>query len=278
MNTGQKCLRYAHCENMPAVYWRSLRLRVEGASPLGGNEVTLANSEPAPCSLITTDQYFVNTMKISAFSDSHTMHRQVEIPDGDILIFAGDISNCRTSQDVSDFNSFLGTLPHRHKVVVAGNHDHLLAGDPDRAQALLPEAIYLQDKVAVLDGITVYGAPWQPKFNDRACDAFALPRGRALEEKWAMIPDGVDILVTHAPPAGVMDQDGPVCHGCSDLNDAIQVKQPTLHVFGHIHNRHGILNDAQTTFMNCNVQQGGSSLRSALSFQYDPQQRAISAC
>ncbi len=208
-------------------------------------------------------------MKIALFSDTHALHGQINIPDADILIFAGDMTHCRTAQDVSGFNRFLGGLPHKHKIVVGGNHDHMLACDQEKAKFLLTEATYLLDDFVVISGITIYGAPWQPIFNHRACDAFALPRGKALKEKWDMIPSSVDILVTHAPPAGILDQDGPVSHGCSDLTAAVAVLKPKYHIFGHIHNHHGMIKHGSTSYINCNVQGENGVLRSALLLDYN---------
>jgi Icc-related predicted phosphoesterase len=207
-------------------------------------------------------------MKIALFSDTHALHGQIDIPDADILIFAGDMTHCRTASDVSDFNRFLGSLPHRHKIVVGGNHDHRLAHDPVKARLQLSEAVYLVDEFVVISGIKIYGAPWQPIFNDRACDAFALPRGKALQEKWEMIPPDVDILVTHAPPAGILDQDGPVSHGCSDLTAAVAARKPRYHVFGHIHSNHGMIQSGATMYINCNVQGENGVLRPALLLDY----------
>lgn len=208
-------------------------------------------------------------MKLALFSDTHALHGQINIPDAEILIFAGDMTHCRTARDVSNFNSFLKSLPHRHKIVVGGNHDHRLARDQEKAKLLLSEAIYLLDDFVVIAGITIYGAPWQPIFNDRACDAFALPRGKALKEKWDMIPADVDILVTHTPPAGILDQNGPVCHGCSDLTAAVAVIKPKYHIFGHIHSHHGMVKYGSTRYINCNVQGENGSLRSALLLDYN---------
>lgn len=207
-------------------------------------------------------------MKIALLSDTHALHGQIDIPDADILIFAGDMTHCRTASDVSDFNRFLGSLPHRHKIVVGGNHDHRLAHDPVKARLQLSEAVYLVDEYVVISGIKIYGAPWQPIFNDRACDAFALPRGKALQEKWEMIPPDVDILVTHAPPAGILDQDGPVSHGCSDLTAAVAARKPRYHVFGHIHSNHGMIQSGATMYINCNVQGENGVLRPALLLDY----------
>ncbi|MEN8200067.1 MAG: metallophosphatase domain-containing protein [Thermodesulfobacteriota bacterium] len=210
-------------------------------------------------------------MKITAFSDTHMRHLQVEIPDGDLLIFAGDMSVCRTIQDVTGFNDLLKQLPHRHKVIIGGNHDHLLASSPELGRKLLQDGIYLEDEAVTIDGIKIYGAPWQPIFNTNACDAFALPRGRVMREKWALIPEDTDILITHTPPCGIMDEDGGICHGCSDLLEVVQRIAPRFHIFGHIHNHNGIQTIGQTTYVNCNVKGKKDHVRSALTFDYPSQ-------
>lgn len=196
------------------------------------------------------------------------LHHRVEIPDADILIFAGDMSVCRTLQDVAGFNAFLKTLPHTYKIVVGGNHDHLLASSPDLGRELLQDAIYLQDEEVVIAGIKIYGSPWQPIFNTNACDAFALPRGKVISQKWDMIPKDTDLLITHCPPSGIMDEDGGVSHGCSDLLKTVQRIEPRFHVFGHIHNHNGMQTVAKTTFVNCNVKDKKGRVRSALTFDY----------
>ncbi|MGB5684682.1 MAG: metallophosphatase domain-containing protein [Candidatus Electrothrix sp.] len=208
-------------------------------------------------------------MKVAIFSDTHTSHWKIKIPAADILIFAGDMTHCRTDREVVDFNDFLRSLPHKHKVVVAGNHDHRLTDDPEKAQALLSEARYLQDEAVVIEGITLYGAPWNPLFNDHACDAFSLPRGKVLKKKWDMIPQDIDILVTHTPPSGILDRSGPVSHGCTDLAAAVATLKPKYHIFGHIHNRHGAVKHGETWYINGNVQGKNGALRSPLLLDYD---------
>lgn len=208
-------------------------------------------------------------MKIALFSDTHALHEQIRIPDADILIFAGDLTHCRTEQDVSGFNSFLKELPHRHKIVIGGNHDYRLAREPENARLLLSEAVYLLDELVVVSGIRIYGSPWQPVFNEHACDAFALPRGKPLQEKWNMIPAGVDILVTHTPPMGILDLDGPLSYGCSDLAAAVAELKPKYHVFGHIHDCHGMIKCGATSYINCSVQGENGALRPALLLDYD---------
>ena len=61
--------------------------------------------------------------RIVCISDTHSMHKNVKVPDGDILLCAGDITNRGEIQSVASFNEWLRTLPHRHKITIAGNHD-----------------------------------------------------------------------------------------------------------------------------------------------------------
>ena len=207
-------------------------------------------------------------MKIVTFSDTHMLHQRVAIPPGDILIFAGDMSVCRTVQDVAGFNALLSSLPHPCKIVIGGNHDHLLAKAPELGRELLRDAIYLQDEEATIAGIKFYGSPWQPTFNTAACDAFALPRGKAMREKWALIPKDTDILITHVPPCGILDEDGGISHGCSDLLEAVQRIRPCFHIFGHIHNHNGVKKIGSTTYINCNVKGPKGMIRPPLAFDY----------
>lgn len=153
--------------------------------------------------------------------------------------------------------------------MVAGNHDHRLTDSPEKAKARLSEAVYLQDEAVLVEGISIYGAPWNPLFNDYACDAFALPRGEVLKRKWDMMPSGLDILITHTPPSGILDRNGPVSHGCTDLAAAVASLKPKYHIFGHIHNRHGVIKHGETCYVNANVQGKNGVLRSPLLLDYD---------
>jgi len=187
------------------------------------------------------------TVKIVAISDTHNLHSHLAIPPGDILLHAGDISMDGKLDDVRHFDNFLAQLPHRHKIVICGNHDFCLEHTPF-ARESIRHGIYLQDEAVVVEGIKFYGSPWQPWFYDWA---FNLPRGRPLAAKWAMIPDDTDILITHGPPLGHGDM---TSHGekagCADLLERIQQIKPRFHVFGHIHEGYGITKDAHTTYVN----------------------------
>ena len=144
-------------------------------------------------------------------------HAAPVIPEGDVLIHAGDFTSTGREIEVAQFNAWLATLPHTHKIVIAGNHDltfdlesypqlwkrfhhtHML--DAARIKGSLSNCTYLQDEECEVEGIRIYGSPWQPRF----CDwAFNLDRGQPLQAKWSKIPEGIDLLITHGPPIGMI--------------------------------------------------------------------------
>ncbi len=191
--------------------------------------------------------------RIVCISDTHNRQGQFEVPDGDVLIHAGDLTGRGTVPEVTAANEWLGRLPHRDKIVIAGNHDFLFERQNARARSLVTNAIYLEDSASLVQGLRIWGSPWQPWFYDWA---FNLPRGRALAEKWRGIPEGIDILVTHGPPLGILDETASGEHaGCEELRSRIEGMgaPPRLHVFGHIHEGHGILRTPGTTFVNASI-------------------------
>ena len=144
------------------------------------------------------------------------------IPDGDVLLHAGDFTNVGLQSDVEQFVQFLKSLPHRHKIVIAGNHDisfekafyeenwkkfrHKTPVNHHQVVNLLQSACtYLCDEQVTLNNhFTIYGSPWQPEFFNWGCN---LPRGKPLRDKWQAIPQ-CDILITHGPPLGT------ICRSC----------------------------------------------------------------
>jgi hypothetical protein len=98
---------------------------------------------------------------------------------------------------------------------------------------------YLQDSGVEWEGLHVWGTPWQPWFFDWAFNG----RPEELRQRWALIPEGTDILVVHGPPHGYGDgvpEDGEVRRtGCPHLLERIQIIQPRLVVYGHIHEGRG---------------------------------------
>jgi len=200
-------------------------------------------------------------MKIVALSDTHNKHRQVEVPEGDVLVHAGDISLWGHESHMRDFNDWIGTLPYPHKIVISGNHDLYLQGGKNhsslvRAKRLLSNALYLQDEEVVINGLKFYGTPWQPWFGDWA---FTLKRAVDRRLKWEKIPQDTDVLISHGPPYGIRDDasapGGLFSNhvGCEDLFEFVKKIGPKLHIFGHIHIGYGISEVGGTKFVNAAI-------------------------
>lgn len=191
-------------------------------------------------------------MRLVLLSDTHTLTDNLVVPDGDVLVCAGDITNSGELFDLMKFGCFLNDLPHKHKIVIAGNHDFCFENKLSKTLALLPkDVVYLHDNGVEIDGVKFWGSPWQPEF----CGwAFNLSRGNELREKWDAIPSGTDVLITHCPPFGFLDEckrDNRV--GCEELLSAVDRIQPKLHVFGHIHEGYGRAKRGKTTLINASV-------------------------
>jgi hypothetical protein len=135
---------------------------------------------------------------------------------------------------------------------VAGNHDWIFQKDRQVAENALNRvgAVYLQDSEKTVGGLRIYGSPWQPIF----CDwAFNLS-SPDLKEKWARIPEGLDILVTHGPPHGYGDLNPQNEHvGCEHLLTRIDEVKPRYHVFGHLHGAYGRWERGSTTLINASI-------------------------
>jgi len=176
-------------------------------------------------------------MRIVCLSDTHSLHHHLTVPDGDLLLHAGDATNRGSLAEWDAFARWLAALPHRHKVAIAGNHEFCCERTPAQARGCLRGITYLQDELVEIEGLRIWGSPWQPWFYDWA---FNLQRGPEIAAKWALIPDGIDVLVTHGPPAGILDltSDGEAA-GCADLRRELARVRPALHVFGHIHEAYG---------------------------------------
>lgn len=191
-------------------------------------------------------------MKIILISDTHERHPV--IPDGDVLVHAGDLTMSGKLSYIEEELNWFKSQPHKHKIVIAGNHDwgfqHLMTqGREDLAHKLAAPAIYLRDSEVVIDGVKFYGSPWQPWFYDWA---FNLQRGKDLKAKWDMIPTDTDVLVTHGPPRHILDWCGTAA-GCEDLNDAVNRVGPKVHVFGHIHCAYGFREFGPTKYYNASM-------------------------
>jgi len=197
--------------------------------------------------------------RIVCISDTHNCDEEIEIPDGDILIHSGDATTIGSVDQIRDFNRWFAALPHKRKIFVAGNHDWLFEKDNDLARRLLnPNIIYLQDSSIEIDGLKIHGSPWQPRFFDWA---FNLNRGPEMAEKWTMIPDDIDILITHGPPNGILDlvprKGWGENTGCEELRKRVEqiakFGRLKLHIFGHIHCGYGVHEEYGVKFVNAST-------------------------
>jgi Icc-related predicted phosphoesterase len=186
-------------------------------------------------------------LKIVCLSDTHELHRDVCVPEGDLLIHAGDITFfSRRPSVLADFNDWLGELPHKYKVVIPGNHDTMLENMANRRT--ITNAHLLINSGIELDGLKVWGTP----VTALNSGAFAVLQNQARAEFWAGIPADTDILITHIPPARILDgSPGTTEHaGCSSLRNSYRRIRPRLHVFGHVHSAAGYRPTAYTIFVN----------------------------
>ena len=190
-------------------------------------------------------------LRIVAIADTHGQHEGVRVPDGDIFIHAGDFMETGVEvKEITAFNSWLGRLPHRWKLVVAGNHDLLLQGS-DFGRVLLTNAVYLENRPFELYGVNFFGSPYTPRIENWAF--MEQRRGERLRRIWNQIPNRTDVLITHGPPWGVLDIfEGENC-GCELLLERLAQHPVPIHIFGHIHPGHGQVHLDNTQFFNVAV-------------------------
>jgi Icc-related predicted phosphoesterase len=88
----------------------------------------------------------------------------------------------------------------------------------ERGGRVLRNAEYLQDQVHEYRSVRFYGAPWTPELVDWA---YYLDDDE-LRARWELIPNDVEILITHTPPYGVLDRNtaGRNC-GCRELHNRL---------------------------------------------------------
>lgn len=192
-------------------------------------------------------------MKIIFISDTHGFHEKLNLPEGDMIIHAGDVSKMGGEEEIIEFINWFKDLDFKHKIFIAGNHDFYLEKIDDKTlKELIPEnIIYLNDSGITIDHINIWGSPIQPWFFDWA---FNRKRGEDIKKHWDLIPSNTDILITHGPPMSILDKTNRDQHvGCEELLEAVQLIQAKIHVFGHIHEDYGIKHHAGTQFINASV-------------------------
>lgn len=186
-------------------------------------------------------------MKLVIISDTHQLHDQVKLPEGDVLIHCGDFTNKGTDGALKSFLTWFSSQPHEYKIFIAGNHELGLDKGYHREHKLNiikeftsqnPKMFYLENSDVIINDVKFYGSPITPWFYDWAWN---VRRGAPIAAAWDLIPEDTNVLITHGPPYGILDtvleSFGRDSHqGCLDLRNKIR-KLPALklHAFGHLH-------------------------------------------
>lgn len=193
-------------------------------------------------------QYPIRT--ILCLSDTHNRHRSLRrLPPADVLVHCGDFTELGTEEETLDFLNWLCDLPYRHKLFTIGNHDVCLHGA--QVEGLDANCHLLQGEAVTLEGMTFYGLPFFIEgFEDGAVQA---------------IPPGVDVLVSHQPPLGILDESGEgglrLHYGSEVLARRIGQVRPRYCLFGHVHAGYGMLRQGGITYVNASLSDDNGELR-----------------
>lgn len=207
-------------------------------------------------------------MKTALISDTHSYHRMINLPtDIDCIVHCGDSTNYRelykNEIEFEDFLDWYSNLDIKYKILNAGNHDSHLTKKYNKDKVKEAGIIYLEHEYYEIEGLKLFSSPYTPLFGDWS---FMIDRSK-LSRYWEVLEEGIDLLVSHGPPKGILDiaekRDGNIefC-GDSALWKAVNKVKPKYHVFGHIHDNHNIINNGirivnDTTFINCSMVEDG---------------------
>lgn len=195
-------------------------------------------------------------MKLCCISDTHcqlsTVREKILNVDADLLAFCGDMTYSGSLQEVIKEMRILGELSYRFKqgvIVIPGNHDRLSESEPSLFASIAQEngLIYMHEKSVTIGGLHFYGSGWTPEF----CNwAWGYPRELG-QQIWENIPDDTEVLLTHGPYKGILDNGG---LGCYDLRQRVgHLPKLRLHVFGHMHSSYGEVVQAGVRFVNASI-------------------------
>lgn len=187
-------------------------------------------------------------MLITVISDTHGLHHNINLVAGEMLIHAGDITEYGTEEEVDDFINWHSKQTFKYKIFIAGNHDLYFENNAKKVKKklLLTNIIYLENSGVEIEGVKIWGSPVSPYFLGMA---FNKLRGNEIKKVWNKIPDNTDILITHSPPIGIMDNG----IGCIDLLNKVQELKPKIHLFGHAHEQFGVKIIDNTKFINAAI-------------------------
>ena len=159
---------------------------------------------------------------IFAFSDTHGIHRELQVPENvDIVNCAGDaVEDNLVGDEYDDFIEWFSALPCKWKIFVPGNHE--LSFELGQAHIIIRRMTakgitVLEDAIEDCDGMIIASISDNSSVSDED------------------IPDDIDIVVTHNPPFGILDEN----MGSTNILNFIMKAKPKYHLFGHIHSTAG---------------------------------------
>ncbi|WP_309007788.1 metallophosphoesterase [Pelagicoccus sp. SDUM812005] len=151
---------------------------------------------------------------------------------GDILIHCGDFySKGEQDPDLEKLNEWFANQQFRHKFFIPGENDDPVLLDQANRSGKLKEATLLNGKLVEVEGFKIFGASFFSWQDNRRFGLQTLDDVEALANS---IPEDLDILATHVPPFGVLDESTPDDNlGCLTLRCRVQETRPYVHAFGH---------------------------------------------
>ena len=182
-------------------------------------------------------------MKVTAISDLHG--DRPKLKGGDLLIVAGDLTARDRPKEYAEFNEWIDTQPYTKKVVICGNHDKCVYRGSSFLWPAGATYEYLCDTGTEFGGLKIWGTPWTQWFHgvNPDCDAFMLRSEGQLKDKFDLIPEDTDILITHGPCRDRLDYtqwgDRVGSEALRYRVDYLRGKQLKYHFHGHIHEGYG---------------------------------------
>lgn len=238
----------------------------------------------------------MNKILIHAISDTHNRQNKIQgLTGGDLLIHAGDFSGMGHKWEAERFLEWYKKQPYSAKVLICGNHEVeieneyefrfkmmcqdagiIYLNDTSVELQFLPGKAFVDQNIPNLMKFKIHGSPITPWFfnwawnrsireDEQVYDPRQGSRGGTktvpfIKPHWDIIPPDTDILVTHGPPRGILDElqyvDGTPKGefvGCPHLLDRIKEIKPDIHIFGHIHCGHGQKHVDGTSFYNASI-------------------------
>lgn len=222
-------------------------------------------------------------MEVTAIGCCHGAYNQLKLAGGDLLIVSGDLTARDTNIEYQKFFQWLKVQDYKKKIFIGGNHDNKLI-DFYCTDEELKSYEYLCDsgiefeykketfhpnstRYVSIDSLCydikklkIWGIPHSLSFPGINPECTAYCGDEAYMKKYCdLIPDDIDILISHSPPYGILDgieiMDGSLFHtGSHELLKACMRVKPKYFICSHIHEQGGKMIDLTSgIYINCSI-------------------------